>query len=148
MDYAMEIYLDNCCFNRPYDDQTHLQIELETQAKLYIQEQIKQRKISLATSFVLLFENSQNPYMDRKIMIKDFIDKYSSKYISVHSINKIQAKTQEIMQMGIKWKDATHLACAIYAKCDYFLTTDKRLLKYQSQEISIINPLNFIAIME
>ena len=81
-------------------------------------------------------------------MIKDFIDKYSSKYISVHSIDKIQAKTQEIMQMGIKWKDATHLACAIYAKCDYFLTTDKRLLKYQSQEISIINPLNFIAIME
>lgn len=144
----MEVYLDNCCFNRPYDDQSHLQIELETQAKLYIQEQIKQGKIKLVTSFVLLFENSQNPYIDRKIMIKDFIDKYSFKYISVKSIDKIQHKTQEIMQTGIKWKDATHLACAIYADSDYFLTTDKRLLKYQTNKISIINPLNFIELME
>lgn len=38
----MEIYLDNCCFNRPYDNQSFVQIELETQAKLYIQYQIKQ----------------------------------------------------------------------------------------------------------
>ena len=33
----MRIYLDNCCFNRPYDDQSQLRISLETQAKLYIQ---------------------------------------------------------------------------------------------------------------
>ena len=30
------IYLDNCCFNRPYDDQTQLNIYLETQAKLHV----------------------------------------------------------------------------------------------------------------
>ena len=34
----MKIYLDNCCFNRPYDDQTQIRISLETQAKLYVQE--------------------------------------------------------------------------------------------------------------
>ena len=27
------IYLDNCCFNRPYDDQTNPKIRLEAQAK-------------------------------------------------------------------------------------------------------------------
>lgn len=32
----MRIYLDNCCFNRPYDDQSHLGIRLESDAKLYI----------------------------------------------------------------------------------------------------------------
>ena len=26
----MRIYLDNCCFNRPYDDQSQLRILLET----------------------------------------------------------------------------------------------------------------------
>lgn len=36
----MLLYLDNCCFNRPYDDQSHTQIFLETQAKLHIQESI------------------------------------------------------------------------------------------------------------
>ena len=28
----LRIYLDNCCFNRPYDDQSQLRISLETQA--------------------------------------------------------------------------------------------------------------------
>ena len=29
------IYLDNCCFNRPYDDQSQPRIRFETQAKLH-----------------------------------------------------------------------------------------------------------------
>ncbi len=28
----MDIYLDNCCFNRPFDDQTSLRIHLESEA--------------------------------------------------------------------------------------------------------------------
>lgn len=36
----MRIYLDNCCFNRPFDDQNQLRIRLETEAKLGIQEEI------------------------------------------------------------------------------------------------------------
>jgi len=37
------VYLDNCCFNRPYDNQSYLKIELETKAKLKIQEMIIDR---------------------------------------------------------------------------------------------------------
>ena len=33
----MKIDLDNCCFNRPFDDQSYMNISLETQAKLMIQ---------------------------------------------------------------------------------------------------------------
>jgi len=33
----IRVYLDNCCFNRPYDNQTNLLIYLETEAKLFIQ---------------------------------------------------------------------------------------------------------------
>ena len=29
---VMRIYLDNCCYNRPYDDQSYLNVSLETQA--------------------------------------------------------------------------------------------------------------------
>ena len=32
----MRIYLDNCCYNRPFDEQTQLRIRLETEAKLPI----------------------------------------------------------------------------------------------------------------
>ena len=57
----MRIYLDNCCFNRPYDDQRQISVSLDTQAKLYVQDKIKARELELVTSFVLNYENSQNP---------------------------------------------------------------------------------------
>lgn len=57
----MKIYLDNCCFNRPYDDQTQIRISLETQAKLYVQDLVKNKKLDPVTSYVLWYENGQNP---------------------------------------------------------------------------------------
>lgn len=41
----MKIYLDMCCFNRSYDDQSQLKLSLETQSKLYIQTLVKDKKI-------------------------------------------------------------------------------------------------------
>mgnify|MGYP007025184338 CR=1 FL=1 len=32
----MKIYLDNCCYNRPFDNQTHERIHLESEAILMI----------------------------------------------------------------------------------------------------------------
>jgi len=40
-------YLDNCCFNRPYDDQNNLNIRLEAEAKLFIQNEILEKIMSL-----------------------------------------------------------------------------------------------------
>ena len=37
----MLIYLDLCCFNRPFDDQTQSRIRLETEAKLVIQQHVR-----------------------------------------------------------------------------------------------------------
>ena len=33
----MRVYLDNCCYNRPFDDQTQVKVLIETLAKLNIQ---------------------------------------------------------------------------------------------------------------
>jgi hypothetical protein len=41
----MRVYLDNCCFNRPFDDQRHLRIRLEAEAKLSIQEAIRDENV-------------------------------------------------------------------------------------------------------
>lgn len=49
----MNIYLDNCSFNRPFDSQMQLKIFLETQAKLEIQKMIKQNKYDLVWSYIL-----------------------------------------------------------------------------------------------
>lgn len=43
--YDLRIYLDMCCYNRPYDDQSQLKVAMETQSKLYIQSLIKDKKL-------------------------------------------------------------------------------------------------------
>lgn len=43
-----------------------------------------------------------------------------------------------------KEKDAYHVACAVMAECDYFVTTDDRLLKFQSEKIKLVTPGEFI----
>ena len=66
------IYLDNCTFNRPFDDQTQLRISLETQAKLYIQALIKDGMLDLVYSYVCFYENYINPFENKKLAIFEF----------------------------------------------------------------------------
>ena len=144
----MKIYLDNCCFNRPYDDQTQIRISLETQAKLYIQDLVKSKKLNLVTSYVLWYENSQNPYETKRMAIREFIQRNSARYIGIDKADIIKSKAEGIMKTGIKMKDAYHVACALYSSCDCFLTTDDRLLKYKTSEIQMLNPIDFIRRLE
>ena len=58
----MKIYLDNCCYNRPYGDKTYLNVSLETQAKLQVQEEIRTGKHELVWSSIEDYENAQNPF--------------------------------------------------------------------------------------
>jgi len=139
----IRIYLDNCCFNRPYDDQNQLRIELETKSKLFVQNLIVDKKVDLVISYILELENSDNPFALRQTAIKDFF-KYA--VLNVEESNEIISVAQKIKQTGLKTKDSLHIACAIVAQCDYFLSTDDRLLKYQDNKIRIINPINFILI--
>ena len=56
----------------------------------------------------------------------------------------MSALAKEIMSTGVKTADAYHAASAIIAKCDYLLTTDDRLLKYKTDRIRIVDPIDFI----
>lgn len=140
----MRIYLDNCCYNRPYDDQSQMQVSLETQAKLYIQESVREKRYELVTSYILRYENSANPFNIRRTAIEAFIQKNSSVYVDSDKASDIDSLVKEIMSTGVKAKDAIHVACAIYSGCDYFISTDKRLLKYRTDRIRIVDPLEFI----
>ena len=145
----MRIYLDNCCFNRPYDSQDSFKVSMETRAKLHIQKEIREQKIEMVGSYMLEYENSQNRDQMKKNRIKEYQDTYSSYYVPIERREELQDKIADIMQSHISYKDATHLACAIFAGCDYLLTTDTRFQKrYKGHEIKILNPLEFIQIGE
>lgn len=144
----MRIYLDNCCYNRPYDDQSQIRISLETHAKIFIQNAVKSKKIELATSYILIYENGRNPKVTNRNYINDFIEKNTSVFVDIDKVDEVISMAREIMCSGIKEMDASHIACAIKANCDYFLTIDDRILKYKSDKIEIIDPINFIKIWE
>ena len=134
-----------CCFNRPYDDQTQLNIYLETQAKLHVQSLVYEKKLGLVWSFILTFENSRNIFNAKKIAISQW-ENFSSTYVDNSEEIKLIAK--EVMLTGIKAADAAHVACAIVGNCDFFITVDKRLLKYHDKRIIICNPVEFINYIE
>ena len=135
------LYLDNCCFNRPYDDQTNLNIRLEAEAKLFIQNEILKKNYELAWSFMMDYEISANPFYDRQLA---FMKWKNIAVLDIEPAEKILTKGKEIMQNNIKQKDAIHIACAIKAECGYFLTTDRNILNKNIPEIKLINPLDFI----
>ena len=144
----MVIYLDSCCYNRPYDTADQLTVVLEAQCKLYIQQLVKDGLITLVSSYMVRYESSQNPYAERRENIEAYIRQYSSVYVSDERKAEIEQAAADIMRTGVKFKDACHVASAIYAKCDYFITTDKRLLKYKSPQIKLVTPIEFVLLLE
>ncbi|TZE82965.1 PIN domain-containing protein [Calorimonas adulescens] len=137
----MRIYLDNCCFNRPFDDQTQMKIKLESEAKLYIQDAIHNGLFELVWSYILDYENAMNPFEERKITISSWKNIAN---FDCDENDEIILIAENLEGKGIKAKDALHLACAIYTRCKYFLTTDIKLLKRNLDSINIVNPVEFV----
>lgn len=137
----MLLYLDNCSFNRPFDNQTQLSISLESQAKLFIQQGILQGHFQLLWSYVLEHENSKNPFNER------FASIYSWKELAVKHIietEEILAFGESLMDRGLKMLDALHIACAYYGGCERFITVDKKLINKPITEVVVQNPVEFI----
>jgi predicted nucleic acid-binding protein len=140
----MLVYLDNCCYNRPFDDQTHVRIKIETLAKMHVQALVVNKEIDLAVSFISRSENNDNPFVEKKNSISRFF-KFATVYIGTENIEEIKLLRDNFMRMNIKMKDATHLACAIMGKCDYLITTDDNFIKrYKENQIQIVNPIDFL----
>lgn len=140
---TMRIYLDNCCFNRPFDDQSQIRIRLESEAKLRIQDDIMEGKFEFVWSYILEAENKANPFEERTNAIADW------KRPSIAKIKEnktILDKAKELKEIGLRSKDAIHISCAISAKCKYFLTTDDKILNKNNliEEITVIDPIGFI----
>jgi predicted nucleic acid-binding protein len=139
----MKIYLDNCMFNRPFDEQSHIRIRLETEAKLTIQEEIRKGTYQLIWSYILDYENSKNPFQERKEQIIKW-KKYAVMDIEEHA--EIINTAIYLNNNGLQKMDSLHIACAIFAKADYFLTTDYKVIKKSGaiNTISIVDPIDFI----
>jgi predicted nucleic acid-binding protein len=85
-----------------------------------------------------------NPYEERRKAISKW---RGIADIDVDFSENININGNILMEYGFKNKDALHLSCAISAKCNYFITTDKKILSKKIDEIEITNPIDFIKII-
>ena len=139
----IKVYLDNCTYNRPFDDQTQIMVSLETEAKQHIQRLIIEKKIDLAYSFINRFENSKSKWTLSRDTINGFF-RNAEFYVDYTSALNVGKRAVEIMKGNVKTKDAYHISCAIEGACDYFITTDKQLLKHECKKIIICSPIQFL----
>ncbi len=143
----MRIYLDICCFNRPFDSQVELLVRLQTEAKLHVQEKIREGSLTLVWSAMMDIENIANPDLNRKSAIADW------RQIAIADVAispQVEALAETLVRLGVKPMDALHVACAIEARADYFLTTDKALLRKMANhsDIKVVDPVDFIRVLK
>ena len=139
----MRVYLDNCCYNRPFDPQTDLRIHLETVAKVRVQTLMKSGAVEYVWSDALDYELGQSP----NFQDPDMIAPWKVSAVQMVSVDDaLICRGEEIEKYGIKAMDALHLACAEAASCDWFLTTDKGITKklHVLGGMRIANPVEFV----
>ena len=112
---------------------------------------VEQSQCDIYWSFILDYENSFNPSMERQRAA------IALSVLCVETIfpdESIQQFAHEIEQHStIPPRDALHLACAELANCQYFITCDDKLIRrfntlksIRALELKIepINPVDFI----
>lgn len=136
----MKIYIDTSSLNRIFDDQTQGRIYLEASAMLLVFSLIENREIDIVVSDVLVFENSKNPYEERRLFVNAVL-RHAKLFQSVNE--KILKKVQRIEILGIKGIDALHLACAEESGVDTFISCDDKIIKQYNGRLKVINPIEF-----
>lgn len=141
----LKLYLDNCCYNRPFDDLTQEKVNLEASAIETIFRKHINKEIEIYKSMAIDFEISKINYENKRRQVEDLYDAIES--IEITYSEEIKQRAVELRKYNIKDMDSLHLAFAESEDVDYFITTDRLLInasKRADLKIKVINPIEFI----
>lgn len=140
----MIIYLDNCCYNRPFDDQTQERIHLESEAILTILKMGQMKKDIIVGSEILELEINRMLDENKK---RKVLDLYKVADMRILYTDKIKKRSEEIISVSkIRTFDSLHIAVAEEANADVLLTTDDKFEKMSEKldlKTRVVNPLRF-----
>lgn len=142
----MRIYMDVCCFNRPYDDDRQDRIRMEAEAVRIILSRCETGIWKLVGSFAVDQELSKIPNPEKKEKVITFSRLISER---VKSDTSVDMRVLELASKNFKTFDAIHLALSEKAEVDVFLTTDDRLLQKALRDdmhikVPVANPLKWL----
>lgn len=140
------VYMDVCCWNRPFDDQTQTRIHLEAEAVLAIVAEIERGRCQLLHSEVVDLEVDDAPDVERRQRLRLMI---SDRHRYVRCNSKVASRALALEQLGFAGIDALHVASAESGGADVLLTTDDRLLRVATRHASslhvrVANPLVWV----
>jgi len=135
-----------CCLKRPFDDQIHPRVHLESEAVLWLLKQVDNGAYTLVHSEVLELENDRDPDLQRKNRTAELLGRTP---ISRLNDDGMLERGNELQSLGFRAMDALHIASAEQASADVFLTCDNQLLNVADRnkaqlKVSVLNPLDFI----
>ncbi|MCL1862286.1 MAG: PIN domain-containing protein [Defluviitaleaceae bacterium] len=137
----LRLYLDTCCFNRPFDRIYQDKIRFECDAVLTIIKNCDDGIVNILKSDILDEEIGRIPDLVKRLKV---LMLYSSATSHIEINKEIINRAKHFQQFSsIKPFDALHLATAEYANADAFLTTDKKLLNLawkSDAKIKVLNP--------
>ncbi len=120
----MRIYLDNCCLQRPLDDQTHPRIKVETEAVFAVLAAVQAGEQMLLGSEALEYEVMRIPDEARRSEVLAVLA-LASERLKITDV--VESLALQLEEQGLDAMDAIHLALASTAKADFFCTCDDRL---------------------
>jgi len=142
----MKLYLDNSFLNRPFDNPSVRFNKLETEILFLILAFVRDGKIVLVNSSVIEYENSLNPYPERKIFLEKVMQRAK---VHQNVSEKINKRALEIVKtMKIRPIDALHLSTAEFAQVELFITSDYNMVKKYKGDLRVIKPMDFIKYYE
>ena len=141
----MRIYLDSCCLNRPFDTLRDDIVRAEAEAVLTIVNRCEEGGWELLLSDVLIEEIKaiHNLAKRQKVLLLCRLARES-----IALSDEITIRANELVQSGIKFYDALHVASAEAGDVDVFLTTDRRLLnaaKRTEVKVNVSNPMTWLS---
>jgi predicted nucleic acid-binding protein len=142
----VKVYLDICCLKRPFDDQTHPRIAVETVAVLSILRLCAGGSVEALRSSAHDLENALNSDSRRAASVATWLMTLPSPPKSNQAVTE---NLTRIRAGGISPFDALHLAWAQELGAGVFLTTDDRLISRANRltaplPFKIINPAVFV----
>ncbi|MBR6295110.1 MAG: type II toxin-antitoxin system VapC family toxin [Treponema sp.] len=141
----MTLYLDNCCYNRPFDDQTQDRIHIESEAILAVLKACENGMITILSSPIVRMEIDKFSNADKREKV---LALYSLANPDIPFTEKIKKRAEEIRtKSSIRVMDSLHVATAEAGKADAMLTTDDKLIKACSKlvlDVKVVNPITFL----
>ena len=141
----LKIYLDNCCYSRPFDDLTQEKVNLEAKAIEVILGKHIRKELEIYKSMAIDFEMSKIKDPDKKMQVEDLYNALN--LVEINYSQKIRERAIELREYNIKDMDALHIAFAESIVIDYLITTDKPMLSSSKRvdlKSKVINPIEFI----